>query len=363
MQDFRAQFPVTEKYTYLNTASCGLFSRDLVRWRHEHDLKLMEGGSIFRDLHKAHIREIRSTVGQFFSTSESNVALVPNFSFGWNTLLDGISQDKKVLLLNGDYPSVNWPVEHRKFKTCYARLDANLEDNLASAFEKHQPDVFAFSVVQYISGIKIDLNFLAELKSKYPNTLFVADGTQFLGTEVFNFEESPLDGIGASSYKWMLAGYGNGFFLIKDSAQDRIDPIAIGFNSADANFSKEKEIEFVGKLEPGHQDTLNYGSLAESIRFLEKIGMQSIEDHLRSLTIRARNEFQNMGLLNEVAAERSSQSTIFNLNRDGKLFQKLKENKIIASLRGNGIRVSFHFYNSEADLEKLLEVIRAGNFG
>ncbi len=359
MQDFRAQFPVTEEYTYLNTASCGLFSKDLVDWRHEHDRRLLEGGSLFRDLHKAHIREIRSSVGRFFSTSESNVALVPNFSFGWNTLLDGISEDKKVLLLKGDYPSVNWPVEHRKFETCYAKMDANLEENIASAFETHRPDVFAFSVVQYISGLRIDLSFLEELKSRYPDTLFVADGTQFLGTEVFNFEESPLDAIGASSYKWMLAGYGNGFFLIKESAQDRIDPIAIGFNSGDANFSKENDIEFVGRLEPGHQDTLNYGSLGESIKFLEKVGMRSIEDHLHSLTSKARIEFEDMGLLDEMAVGRPNHSTIFNLKGDAELFQKLKENKIVASLRGNGIRVSFHFYNSEADLEKLLEVIRA----
>ena len=120
MQDFSSQFPVIKDYTYLNTASCGLLSRDLVEWRNDHDRRLMEGGSLFRDLHKAHIREIRQVVADFFSTSESNVALLPNFSFGWNTLLDGMAKNKKVLLLKGDYPSVNWPVEHRKFETCYA---------------------------------------------------------------------------------------------------------------------------------------------------------------------------------------------------------------------------------------------------
>jgi len=159
MQDFSAQFPVIQDYTYLNTASCGLLSKDLVDWRNDHDRRLMEGGSLFRDLHKAHIRGIRHSVADFFSTSESNVALVPNFSFGWNTLLDGIAKDKKVLLLKGDYPSVNWPVEHRKFETCYAQLDEHLEQNIAAAFETHQPDILALSVVQYISGLKVDLDF------------------------------------------------------------------------------------------------------------------------------------------------------------------------------------------------------------
>ncbi|MEM7185007.1 MAG: aminotransferase class V-fold PLP-dependent enzyme, partial [Bacteroidota bacterium] len=265
MRDFSHEFPATSDHTYLNTASCGLLSRTLTTWRHDHDQRLMEGGSMFRDLHKQHIREIRATIARFFSTSESNVALVPNFSFGWNTLLDGLPRDRKVLLLKGDYPSVNWPVEHRKFNTCYADIDEHMEQHIAQALETHRPDIFAISVVQYISGLKIDLQYLKDLKARFPDTLFVADGTQFLGTEVFDFDESPFDIIGASTYKWMLAGYGNAFFMIKDSAKQRIAPIAIGFNSADAKFSKENDIEFVGRLEPGHQDTLNYGSIAQSI--------------------------------------------------------------------------------------------------
>jgi len=357
MKDFKDQFPVTGEYTYLNTASCGLLSKRLVKWRHKHDENLVHGGSIFRDLHKAHIREIRRSVGNFFSTSEENVALVPNFSFGMNTILDGLPRGQKVLLLKEDYPSINWPVENRDFEICYAEIDEHLEHNIEVAVEKYQPDIFAFSVVQYISGILIDLNFLKQLKTKHPNLLLIADATQFLGTTNFNFEESAIDVIGASSYKWMLAGYGNGFFLIKRGAQQKISPITIGVNSADATFDKAKEIEFVGHLEPGHQDTLNFGSLGESIRFLQELGKNTIERHLASINEIAKQEFTKLGLLAPSAGNRAIHSCIFNVKGDAVLFQKLIENNIIGSLRGNGIRVSFHFYNSEKDLEKLLALL------
>ncbi len=357
MKDFEDLFPAAKEFTYLNTASCGLLSKSLVKWRHEHDTHLLLGGSTFRDLHKPHIREIRGSVGRFFSTSEANVALVPNFSFGFNTLLDGLPKGQKVLLLQGDYPSINWPVEQRDFEVCYAPIDANLEQNIEAACEAHEPDIFAFSVVQYISGLKIDLDFLKELKSRHPNLLLMADGTQFLGTTQFNFEEHAIDVIGASAYKWMLSGYGNAFFMIKKAAQDRFSMKTIGFNSADARFSKKNDIEFVGHLEPGHQDTLNYGSLGESIRFFEGIGMRSIEQHLQQLTAAAKKEFMKLGLLGDASVRRSHHSTIFNLKGNAELFQKLKENKIIASLRGKGIRVSFHLYNSEEDLEKLLSLL------
>lgn len=357
MKDFTNQFPITSNYVYLNTASCGLLSKSLVAWRHQHDQNLMNGGSLFRDLHKPHIREIRKSVGNFFSTSESNVALVPNFSFGMNSMMDGLPKGTKVLLLEGDYPSVSWPIENRGFELCYADINAQLEQNIAAAVEEYQPVVFAFSVVQYISGILIDLEFLKQLKSEYPNLLLIADGTQFLGTHNFNFEESAIDVIGGSNYKWMLAGYGNALFMIKDSVKKYIKPQTIGFNSADASFNKRNEIEFVGYLEPGHQDTLNYGSLGKSIEFLSEIGMDSVERHLTELKIRAKAEFESLGLLQDMVAERANHSTIFNLKGDAELFQKLKENGIICSLRGKGIRVSFHLYNTLADLEKLIGLL------
>ena len=359
MKDFRTQFPITSEYIYLNTASCGLLSKLLVDWRHAHDLQLMQGGSIFRDLHKPHIRKIRKAVGDFFSTSESNVALVPNFSFGLNSVLDGIPTNQKVLLLKGDYPSIAWPVERRGFDVCYADINENLEQNIATAVEAHQPDVFAFSVVQYISGVLIDLEFLKTLKAKHPNLMLIADGTQFLGTQNFNFEASAIDVIGGSNYKWMLSGYGNAVFMIKESAQKFIKPRTIGFNSADASFNKRNDIEFVGFLEPGHQDTLNYGSLGRSIQFLNELGKDAIQNHLNDIKTKAKTAFESLGLLDEMVVKRKEHSTIFNVKGDAVLFQKLKENGIICSLRGKGIRVSFHLYNSEEDLHKLVKVLKS----
>lgn len=358
MEDFRKEFPASSKYTYLNTASCGLISNQLVSWRHEHDLKLLKDGSVFRDTHKAHIRQIRQHVASFFSTTEDTVALVPNFSFGMNAILDGIEKDKKILLLDGDYPSINWPVEKRGFELCFASLEGNLEMNIEKAIAEHRPDVFAFSIVQYISGIQIDFNFLNRLKAYHPDLLLIGDATQFFGTTDFNFLENPIDVIGASGYKWLVSGYGNGLFLIKPEAQQRIVPKTIGFNSADAMFSKKNEIEFVGFLEPGHQDTLNYGSLGESVAFLKRIGMPKIEKHLNQLKNVAKTQFSEMGLLDETIVDRQEHSTIFNLQSDAATFQKLKEANIISSLRGKGIRVSFHFYNTLDDLDKLVSVLR-----
>jgi selenocysteine lyase/cysteine desulfurase len=209
-----------------------------------------------------------------------------------------------------------------------------------------------------LSGIKIDLDFIKRLKAYHPNLLLIADGTQFLGTTRFSFAESGLDVLGASMYKWMLAGYGNGVFMIKSEAQSKIFPETIGFNSADAIYGQKMDIPFIKRLEPGHQDTLNYGSLEQSIQFLYKVGMAEVEAKIKTLSEIAKKRFSELGLLEKSVEKRKEHSNIFNIKGDSEVFQKLKEHNIISSQRANGIRVSFHFYNTEEDLEKLISVIQ-----
>jgi len=353
MEELKSDFPVLHKYTYLNTASSGLISKSLVNWRHNHDMQFLTDASVFRDQHKNHIESIRSKVAHFCGAQTNEVSLVPNFSFGLNTLIEGIPEGQKVLLLDKDYPSINWAFENRDFNVCYAEINVDLEKNIEVAVAENQPDIFAFSLVQYLDGTKIDFEFLKKLKAYHPNLLLIADGTQYLGTENFNFSESALDVLGCSAYKWLLSGYGNGFLMVKESIQNQIFPSTIGFNSADGIYSKQDDLPFVKRFEPGHQDTLNYGSLEQSLLFLEKTGMDFISETNRKLSNYAKNRFAALGLLDQYIVDRKEHSTIFNIKGDDALFQKLKNNNIVCSQRGDGIRISFHFYNTEEELDRL----------
>jgi len=357
MEDLRKHFPALQSCTYLNTASNGVIPKPVVEWRRQHDFDLMNHASVFRDQHKIHIEEIRNTVSTFFGASVNETALIPNFSFGINTVLEGLKKGQKILLLKNDYPSINWPVETRDFEVCYAEIDENLEQNIEEAVTLYKPDVFMFSIVQWLNGIKIDFEFLRTLKSYHPNLILIADGTQYLGTENFSFAENNIDVLGASSYKWLTAGYGNGFIMVKKSARERIFPKTLGFNSAERFESKATETVFMKHFEPGHQDTLNFGSLEQAILFQKNLGVDGLYKNIVTMSKKAKESFSEMGLLKNDTLLRENHSSIFNINGDSGLFEKLKKNNIICSLRGEGIRVSFHYYNTEEELDKLLEVL------
>lgn len=356
MEDLRNEFPALAHQVYLNTASSGLMSTSLLNWRRSHDEHYYNNGVDFVK-RKQIPEDARESVARLFDARISETALIPNFSFGCNIVLDGLSKGQKVLLLKNDYPSLRWPVETRDFDVCYTNIDGDLEDNILQALEKHRPDIFMFSIVQWLTGIKIDLEFLKQLKSKYPNLLLIADGTQYMGTEAFSFKDNAIDILGASCYKWLCAGFGNGFMLVKETVQDRIFPKTIGFNSADTFESKATDTRFIKYFEPGHQDFIAFGSLDQAIKKVEQIGIENISEVIKNLTQKAMEGISEKGLLNPQLMDRSQHASIINFTGDQLLFKKLQSSGINCALRGGGIRVSFHYYNTKAEVEMLLSLL------
>lgn len=354
--NFSKEFPVLKDYTYLNTASSGILSQSLLDWRRTHDVNFLNNGSIFRNEKDKLLLEVKEAVARFFNSKPENTFLVPNFSFAFNTLLDKLPKSHRILLLQDDYPSVNFPVQSRGIVHDYASVDEHLEENILKKIKNFEPTIFAFSIVQYINGIKIDLEFIKKLKKSFPSLLIVADGTQFCGTELFDFEASGIDILISSSYKWMLAGYGNGFIFVKDDVINGVFSGEEELSLPKESFLKDKELPSFS-FEPGHQDTLAFGSLLQSVRFFEKAGFPLLDERIKKLAAVAKEAFIERGLLDQKVAIRKGHSSIFNLNIQGNIVKKFHDERIVFSERGNGIRVSFHFYNTNNDLQKLLKII------
>ncbi|WP_291960576.1 aminotransferase class V-fold PLP-dependent enzyme [Maribacter sp.] len=360
MEKIRKEFPVLRKGIYANTAVYGLLYDSLLDWRQEHDLDFLIDGSDMRERSLKVISETRSAIGKFFNCKRDNVALVTNFSSSLNILLEGLDANKKVLLVNDDYPSLNWSFENRGFDVSYVSMAVDLEERINEAVVGGNIDVLALSLVQWMDGFAIDLEFLKKLKKENPDLIIIVDGTQFCGSANFDFENSGIDVLGASAYKWLLAGYGNGFMLFSDQVKNCFSINNIGFNAADGDYDKKNNIRFAKKFEPGHLSSLIFGSLKYSIDFFERIGMDKITAHNHKLSKKAKTEFEKMGLLSERIVQRKEHSTIFNIKADKATFQKLKDNDVFCAQRGEGVRLSFHFYNTEAEIDAIVNILKNG---
>lgn len=355
MDNFKEEFPGTKVYTYLNTAATGLLSERVLEFRQEHAMDLLVAGDHL-PLQGKITTQTREAVARFFNASPNQVALIPNFSLGFNLLMEGVNPTAKILLVKDDYPSVEWAVESRGFTTVYVAAGANMEEQIVEIVERQRPDIFIFSLVQWISGIKIEESFLRKLKEDFPDLVLIADGTQYCGMEEFDFKASALDVLGTSTYKWLNAGFGSAFFLFKEDNLKSISPKSTGYGSRMGAYKEEKDT-FIGKFEPGHLDGLSFGSLLVALELLTEIGMDRVERHVRQLALQAKEAFTAAELLSPEISDRKTHSSIFNIKGDDSLFNQLRSQGILCAQRGTGIRVSFHYYNDSQDLDRLMKAI------
>ncbi|SUJ08736.1 cysteine desulfurase family protein [Sphingobacterium spiritivorum] len=355
-QQYKSYFDIPENISYLTTPGSGLISKEIKKWRSRYDVDFHMTDTVLREQQGAFIQQVKQTIADFAHTAASNIYCTPNFSHGFNVILNGLPADIRILLLNEDYPSVNFPVISRGFDHTFVNIDENMEQNILEAIRHYKPDVFICSIVQYISGIKIDLSFIQELKATHPDLLIIGDGTQYLGTESFDFETSGFDGIGTSGYKWLLSGFGNGFFILNDILKNKLYQTA---QQQKPVFEKMWEGKSILQLyfEPGHVDTLAQGTLQKSLQFFDQLGIQNTAAYTSRLSEHAREEFVKRNLLTDIVKRRNNHSTIFNLQIDPNHFSTLMENGIKCFPRGTGIRIGFHLYNDTQDLERLLQVI------
>lgn len=334
-------FPVLSDCNYLDTASSGILTQSLYEWRRAHDREFLLKGSAFRIYQQDFLDGVRTTVGRFFRAANESTFLVPNFSYGFNNVLNLLSPGHSILLLKDDYPSLLNPPKAAGISVIEVEVDRDIHSRLYTAIRTYKPTIFAFSMVQYISGFKLGAAFVRTLKKDFPELLLLADGTQWCGTELIDFQQSGLDMLGASGYKWMLAGYGNGFMLLSDQLRSVLE-------------TEDLRIA----MEPGHLDTLNFGSLQESIRYLESAGMANVQSKVTAISRAAHGALASMGLLQGIAVETEYHSQLFNLKISRSIHHRLRSENIVCIERGEGTRVGFHFYNNEDDLRHLLDVLK-----
>ncbi len=353
---FSDEFPVLGQYNYLNTANSGLLSRDIAVWRTNHDQEFIKTGSLFRLKENELIEYGRKLIASFFNAYKARIFLVPNFSHAFNIFINGLDKQKRFVLIKNDYPSITYSVQSRGHQCTFVEADEFLEQHILEAVKKSSPDILAISIVQYTDGMMIDFQFLKKLKFDYPELLIVADGTQFCGTLKFDFDNSGIDILISSGYKWLLGGYGNGFVIISPQAACKLYSKQKTVTLPAEDFLKGKD-KLSLYFEPGHLDTLSFGTLFKALDYLNIQGVDNIQKKISGLSEQAKQAFAARGLLSDAIMNRQNHSSIFKLNLSDATITRLLDNKIIATSIGAGLRVSFHFYNSEDNLKNLLQLL------
>ena len=99
-------------------------------------------------------------------------------------------------------------------------------------------------------------------------------------------------------------------------------------------------------------------SLRFAIKAFEKHDFKLLMKKKDNITQNAKQLLNDIGLIDSWVLQRGQHSSIFILKGEKGVHKKLIKNNIKCVPRGKGVRISFHYYNTDKDLNHLLEILK-----
>jgi selenocysteine lyase/cysteine desulfurase len=115
------------------------------------------------------------------------------------------------------------------------------------------------------------------------------------------------------------------------------------------------------RFEVGSPSFISFVGAAASIQLLLDVGIESIQKRVLDLTELLMNSVSDLGLRLTTPKDRENRSGIVHFLLDGaqEKAEKLKKRGIIVSAQSKGLRVAPHFYNTEEEIERFVQELKA----
>ena len=341
----RSAYPALQERCYLDTSSMGLMAESTVQAAHTEHQRLMREGSarLFQWIFGGNA-EVARTVAASIGGTVEGTALVQGFTVGLAQLAPLLAHRPKVLLIDQDYPTLHAPFALPGFQRVVVPLEADGTislDRVRETMERERPQLVAISEVQWLSGFRIDVQALAA-HCRALGAWSLVDITQSWCALPWDLRAAGIDIVGASGYKWPLAGFGNGFLHLSEAVR--------------AELKERNGVDPVAMLNAGHRDPVSLVRLQDALEQIAAIGPQRIADHVSALCDHAIERFDAAGITVLHGRDADRRAGILLLQGDEAQVKRLEERGVKVAFRGKGIRVGIHFYNSTADIDRLVEV-------
>ncbi len=327
-----------------------------------------------RDLVKDFIGAKRKEEIVFTSGSTDSMNLIVNGFF--SNLLE---PDDEIILTKTEHASNVMPWFRIAGKTGAKIKYIPLDDNNFVTLENLKSVVTSKTRVISIAEITNVVGDVRPIKEicefAHSRDIFVVvDGAQSVPHKKIDVASSDVDFLAFSAHK-MLGPTGVGVLYAKYELMQNIEPVNLGGGMNESFDSEETMVlkDIPTRLEAGTPNIAGVIGLGEAIRYLEKIGMTKIESYekeLRNYLVEKLVKIPHIDILNLEA-----DSGIVTFNIDGLFSEDVAYylNKYGICVRAgnhcakltkdilgvaNSIRVSLYFYNTESEIDNLVDLLK-----
>lgn len=378
----RRDYPATEDGIYLDVAARGILSRDVraaLDW--VLDDATLRGGQ--KQLWFERLEETRARFARLINAEPDEIAFTKNVSEGLNMVAASLpwqEGDNVVVALEAEHPNNIYPwlnlrrrgVALKAVPTVDGEIDAG---RLVEAMDG-RTRLLSVASQTFSPGLRTDLDALGEACARR-RVLLLVDGAQSVGVLDTDVARSRIDALAVSTSKGLLGLYGMGFLYVRRERAETMEPAYLARFGVDLDEAHEAEMgDAAYRLAPAARrfDLGNYnfaGAYAAhaSLGRLLELGTPAIERHATRLARRLADGLAELGLTVYGRGTAKLGSIVCAGTLGGghdstgdaamaALYEHLAANRVRLSIRRGVLRFSFHLYNDDSEVDRVLALVK-----
>ncbi len=373
----RADMPVTENMVYLNTGTSGPLSKHtLAVLTNENTRALTEGRAdmtSYKRLHTAKV-ELRQAFAALTGASPAEIALTHHTTNGMNIVSHGLNLQpgEEVVTTTLEHEGGLLPLyvlkQRRGITIQTVDLmgvadDAEIVRRLEAAITP-RTRLLVFSHVAWNTGQRLPLAEISAMARRH-HVLTLVDAAQSVGAIPLDLPAAGVDFYAMPGQKWLCGIEGTGALYIRRERLGVLSPTFIGYASLEDSsmFDYDGAFMLAGGARRFEVGTVNrpgiHAMLANLRRLADEIGWAWIFERISALSTLTFNALNSLSGV-QVITPKAGQSGLITFNLDGydpaRVMTKLAQEKIVIRFLPYpyALRVSTGFYNTEADIDRLL---------
>jgi selenocysteine lyase/cysteine desulfurase len=366
---FRARFPILARRVYLNSCSQGALSTDVAQAFERFLESWHEHGSPWDGWVRT-VEELRAAFAASIGASPDEVAIVPSASAGINAVASAFRFGDRpgIVLGEFEFPTAAhvWLAQQPRgaeIRWVKARGETLTAEAYRAAIDERTLMVPATHLC-FRNGFKVDVAALASVCRERGAHLFL-DDYQRTGTGPIDVGALGVDFLVTGALKYLLGPSGVAFLYVRRELIERLEPSVTGwFGRANPFAFSIDRLDWAPsarRFETGTPPVPNaYGALA-GLELLAGINLSVVEAQIGRLVQRFCDGASAAGhsLMTPADPARRGPLVVLRSTDAPALVYRLARRGVITSARGNGLRVSFHAYNNEGDVDAALAALKA----
>jgi len=366
IQAIRARFRIFERKIYLNSCSQGALSDAVQAGMEDYIASWHEQGSPW-ELWVECYEEARTAFAQFINASPDEVAIVTSVSAGINGVASALNfhERKKIVMGEFEFPTMGHVWLGQRVRGAEVQfVEAEGNSIPAANYEKmvdRNTCLVPLTHVCFKNGFRSDVAAITQIAHR-SGALVMLDDYQDCGTRPVDVKAMDLDFFVTGTLKYLLGPPGLAFMYVRKELISSLAPTVTGwFGQADP-FAYDPKLFALSptsrRFESGSPSVPNVYAAIPGFQLLQEIGMENVAGHVKKLAQSLLRCARDLGARAKTPADSAGPLVVLQCKDSALLVQKLAQSNIVASNRHDGLRISFHVYNTLDDVKTVAEVLK-----